>query len=78
MAILYNVLINRAEKIEDVDIIFTSICCGYGKMDESISIQQILDGIRDFRDYHPQIIKILRQTQLRIWKNPVLKLTQEK
>lgn len=56
MAILYNILINRNEKLENIDIIFTSFCCGYGKMDEDISIQQILDGIKDYKQYNPTII----------------------
>lgn len=30
--------------MEDVDILFTSLCCGYGKMDEDVSIQQIMDA----------------------------------
>lgn len=56
MAILYNILINRKESLTDCDIIFTSLCCGYGKMDEVVSIQQILDGLRDYREYHAQIL----------------------
>ena len=56
MAVLYNVLVNRKEKIEDVDILFTSFCCGYGKMTEEDSIQQMLEGIKDYRDYTPTII----------------------
>jgi len=53
MAVLYNVLINRKECLEDVDIIMTSFCCGYGKMEEDVSIQQILEGIRDYANYEP-------------------------
>lgn len=56
MAILYNVLINRKEKLEDVDILFTSFCCGYGKMEEDASIQQIMQGINDYHDYRPATI----------------------
>ena len=56
MAILYNVLINRKEKLEDVDILFTSFCCGYGKMEEDVSIQQIMQGINDYHDYRPTTI----------------------
>jgi O-acetyl-ADP-ribose deacetylase (regulator of RNase III) len=41
MAILYN--------IEEIDIIFTSFCCGYGKMEEEVSIQQIIEGIKDYK-----------------------------
>ena len=56
MAILYNILINRGENIDNVDIIFTSLCCGYGKMDEHNSMQQTLNGIRDYNNYKPIII----------------------
>jgi len=56
MAVLYNILINNKENIDDIDIIFTSMCCGYGKMDEDTSIQQIMDGIKDYKDYKPKIL----------------------
>lgn len=56
MAVLYNILINNKNNLETVDIIFTSLCCGYGKMDEETSIQQILEGIRDYKNYCPSII----------------------
>src|SRR5436189_300233 len=56
IASLYNILINKKENMEDVDIIFTSFCCGYGKMDEDVSIQQILDGINDYSKYNPKAI----------------------
>jgi O-acetyl-ADP-ribose deacetylase (regulator of RNase III) len=56
MAILYNILINKKESIEEVDIIFTSFCCGYGKMEEDVSIQQIIDGIKDYIHYKPKLI----------------------
>ena len=53
MAILYNILINRKEVLEDIDILFTSFCCGYGKMDIDTSIQQIEQGIKDYVNYKP-------------------------
>ncbi len=56
MAVLYNVLVNRGEDINNVDIIFTSLCCGYGKMDEVESITQIYKGIDDYLTYAPKII----------------------
>lgn len=56
MAVLYNILVNRKENIEEIDIIFTSMCCGYGEMDEDVSIQQILDAIKDYIHYKPQRI----------------------
>lgn len=51
MAILYNIVINRNQDINDVDILFTSLCCGYGKMDINESALQILNGIKDFKNY---------------------------
>ena len=56
VAVLYNILINTKENIEEIDIIFTSFCCGYGKMEEDVSIQQIIDGIKDYINYNPKII----------------------
>ena len=56
MAVLYNVLVNRNENLEDVDILFTSFCCGYGKMEEDVSIQQMIDGIKNYKNYKPQHI----------------------
>jgi O-acetyl-ADP-ribose deacetylase (regulator of RNase III) len=56
MAVLYNILVNIKENINDIDIIFTSFCCGYGKMEEDISIQQIIDGLKDYIHYKPNII----------------------
>jgi len=56
MAILYNILVNKKENLEEIDILFTSLCCGYGKMEEDTSIQQIIEGIQDYKNYKPQII----------------------
>jgi O-acetyl-ADP-ribose deacetylase (regulator of RNase III) len=56
MAVLYNILINKKENIEEIDIIFTSLCCGYGKMEENVSIQQIIKGIKDYIHYKPKLI----------------------
>jgi O-acetyl-ADP-ribose deacetylase (regulator of RNase III) len=56
MAILYNVLVVRGENLDDVDILFTSLCCGYGKMSEDDSIRQILRGINDYSNYLPKVV----------------------
>jgi len=56
MAVLYNVLVNRKENLENVDIIFTSFCCGYGQMTEENSIRQMMEGMRDYANYKPQHI----------------------
>ena len=56
MAVLYNILVNKGENIEDVDILFTSFCCGYGKMTEDNSIQQIMEGIQNYAKYQPTTI----------------------
>ena len=53
MAVLYNILVNRGENLDEIDILFTSFCCGYGKMSEQESLRQILDGIRDYMTYQP-------------------------
>ena len=56
MSVLYNILINKREDINNIDIIFTSFCCGYGKMDEDESINQILQGIKEYKFYNPTVI----------------------
>jgi O-acetyl-ADP-ribose deacetylase (regulator of RNase III) len=56
MAVLYNILINKKENLEEIDIIFTALCCGYGKMEEDVSIQQIRDGLKDYIHYKPNRI----------------------
>jgi O-acetyl-ADP-ribose deacetylase (regulator of RNase III) len=56
MAVLYNILVNRNENLDDVDIILTSLCCGYGKMNELQSINQILKAINSFKSYTPLTI----------------------
>ena len=56
ISVLYNILINKKENYEDTDIIFTALCCGYGKMEEEVSVQQILDGIKDYIHYKPKVI----------------------
>lgn len=53
MAVLYNILINRGENLDEVDVLLTSFCCGYGRMSEQESLNQILDGIRDYSTYRP-------------------------
>jgi len=56
MAVLFNILINHKENINNIDIIFTSFCCGYGKMSEEESINQIFRGIQDYHKYNLKII----------------------
>ena len=55
MASLYNILENRKEKLNEVDIIIPSICCGLGGMAIEDSVNQILNGIRDYKNYKPYI-----------------------
>ena len=56
-AVLYNILLNPSGitpvSLNDVDILLTAFCCGYGKMDEDESVQQMVQGIRDFPQYSP-------------------------
>lgn len=51
MAILYNIILIQQENINNVDILFTSFCCDYGNMKAQISIDQIMQGIVDYRKY---------------------------
>jgi O-acetyl-ADP-ribose deacetylase (regulator of RNase III) len=56
MAVVYNLLVNKKEDLVNIDIIFTSLCCGYGKMDIDESINQIILGIKDYHNYNPRIV----------------------
>lgn len=55
MAVLYNVLVNCGENLDNIDILFTSLCCGYGKMEAKQSVKQIIKGIDDYKNYKPNI-----------------------
>ena len=56
MAIMWNIVINKGEDLGNIDILFTSLCCGYGKMDPDESIKQIIAGIKDYPNYKPSSI----------------------
>jgi O-acetyl-ADP-ribose deacetylase (regulator of RNase III) len=56
MAVMYNILVNKRDNLDEIDILFTSLCCGYGKMDEDTSIRQIIKGINEYTRYAPTII----------------------
>lgn len=58
MAILYNIYCNEHENEDEstIDILFTSLCCGYGRMKEEECIIQILAGIEDYKQYKPSIV----------------------
>jgi O-acetyl-ADP-ribose deacetylase (regulator of RNase III) len=67
MAVLYNVVCNRKESLDDVDILLTSMCCGWGKMDVETSFQQIKKAIEGYKEYNPKILNdsvILKQPNL--------------
>lgn len=54
MATLYNVFINNKHNPENIDIIFTSFCCGWGKMDPEMSFNQMKKALNDYKAYIPQ------------------------
>jgi len=54
MSILYNILIHKKENLETIDILFTSLCCGYGKMSAEESVTQIVHGIHNYHTYLPE------------------------
>jgi len=59
MATLYNILINRGlkpQELNEIEILFTDMGGGCGRMPPKQSSQQILDAIRDFPQYKPTII----------------------
>lgn len=54
MATLYNIFINC--KFTNCEVVFTSMCCGYGKMTSEESFKQFLKAIDDFENYKPETI----------------------
>lgn len=68
IAVLYNILINNKKSLDDIDIIFTSMCCGFGKMSVKKSIVQTLKAINNYEKYNPFIVNnniILNEPTLR-------------
>jgi O-acetyl-ADP-ribose deacetylase (regulator of RNase III) len=57
MAVLYNILIYHKQSLDSVDIVFTSVCCGYGKMSEDESIFQIVRAVQDYPNYAPDFCR---------------------
>lgn len=55
MAVFYNVIINNKNLIKNknVEIIFTSMCCGCGKMNVNESFTQTYNALKDFSKYKP-------------------------
>jgi len=55
MAVLFNILISNKNLIKnkDYEIIFTSMCCGCGKMSAQNSLNQTLKAIKDYELYNP-------------------------
>jgi len=67
LAILYNILINRKEDPKEIDILFTSLCCGVGCMNPITSITQIIKAFYDYKKYDPEILNknvIIKQPNL--------------
>jgi O-acetyl-ADP-ribose deacetylase (regulator of RNase III) len=51
---LYNILINC--KYQNVEIIFTSMGCGWGKMTSQQSFDQFLKAVNDYDSYNPYCV----------------------
>ncbi len=56
IAALYNIYINCKYNDDDIEIILTSMCCGWGKMTEENSLSQIIDAIETYKNYKPVCI----------------------
>lgn len=58
MAVLHNIIINNKNfiKNKNIEIIFTSMCCGCGKMNVKESLNQTLKAINDYHTYKPIIV----------------------
>jgi len=55
-AVFYNIFVLQGKNLEDVDVLMTSFCCGYGSMSEEESFRQIMAAFGDYRDYQPELI----------------------
>ena len=67
MACLHNVIINKKENLDLIDIILTSAGCGFGKLTAKDSFDQTLKAIKDFPNYNcakPNSQVILAQPNL--------------
>lgn len=49
--------ISMQKSIDDVDILMTSLCCGYGQMDEDESITQIIKAYKEYDTYQYKSVK---------------------
>ena len=59
MAVIYSVCAVRGERLEHVDVLMTSLCCGYGKMSETESFRQIQMGLKYWADcYAPEAVHL--------------------
>ena len=57
MAVLHLICCVRNERLTDVDVVMTAQCCGWGQMPVEQSVQQVLDALRDYRDY-PRLAEV--------------------
>lgn len=72
VAVLYHVLVHRKQNLEDVDILLTSFCCGYGRMEEDECIRQMLRGIREYAAYRPTVLYSSKEAATAILHEPNL------
>ncbi len=52
LACLYNILVNKGENLDDIDIILTSSGCGFGLMDSKASFDQTIKAINNYKNYN--------------------------
>jgi len=69
MTTLYNVFM-RDFDLNDVEIILTSMCCGWGKMTEEESFSQIQRAIKDYKQYKPVVKDIAVLLEPNLDKQP--------
>jgi hypothetical protein len=48
---LYNVLVNKGESLDSVDIILTSTVCGFGKLSAQNAWEQTLRAINEYKNF---------------------------
>ena len=57
IAALFNILEIRKEKLDEIDIIIPSICCGFGGMTVDNSSKQIFTAINNYKHYKPEFME---------------------
>ena len=53
---LYNVLVNKGEKLNSVDIVLTSAGCGFGKLSAQTAYEQTMRAIKEYANFNCEAV----------------------